>query len=242
MIDFAGADIQLENVVDLLKRELSLHTICRQLMYQKIIRAKAEEFNITVTEDEIQTDADRMRRELQLESAQKTIEWLQEKMITADDWENSIHDRLLTQKVADVMFGETSNREFNQRKLDYEKVLLYKILLPSSHLAQELAYQIEEEEISFFEAAHRYDTDTVRRRCCGYEGEVSRWALEPEVAASIFGAPSQTVVGPIELGSMYGLFFVDEFVEPTLDESVYRSICDRFFYEWLDTEILRHSP
>lgn len=239
MIDFAGVTIQEKSVVDLLKRELSLHTICRQLMYQTIIKNKAQEFEIDVTDSEIQIEADRMRRELQLENAQKTIEWLQEKMITADDWEASIRDRIFTQKVADAMFGNAANREFQQRQLDYEKVLLYQIVTADSHLAQELAYQIEEAEISFFEAAHRHDSSEIRRRCCGYEGEVSRWELSADVAASVFGSPIQTVIGPMALEQGYGLFFVDALIQPELDEKVYRTICDRLFYDWLDAELQR---
>ena len=239
MIDFAGVGIQLESVVDLLKRELTLHTICRQLIYQKIIRANAKERGLNVTEDEVQAEADRVRRELQLESAQETLEWLQERMITADEWEASICDRLLAQKLADNMFSEAATRQFNENQLDYEKVSLYKILTDNFSLAQELAYQIEEEEISFFEAAHRYDSDVERRRCCGYEGEVSRWVLDPDLAASLFGAPPQTLVGPIEIGESYGLFFVDEFVAPQITEEIHRAICDRLFYEWLDRELTR---
>jgi parvulin-like peptidyl-prolyl isomerase len=239
MIDFAGVGIQLESVVDLLKREMTFHTICRQLIYQRIIRASAKERNIEVTDDEIQAEADRVRRELRLENAQKTLEWLQERMITADEWEASIRDRLLSQKLADAMFGETATHQFNQQKLDYEKVSLYKIVILDSKLAQELTYQIEEEEISFFEAAHRYDDDPIRRRCCGYEGEISRWALPPDIAAVVFCAPAQTIVGPISLGRGYGLFFADEFIEPKLTEETYRAICDRLFYQWLDSELQR---
>lgn len=180
-----------------------------------------------------------MRRELQLESAQKTQDWLKERMITADEWEESIRDRLLAQKLADAMFSDTATQQFNQQKLDYERISLYKIVTADRALAQELAYQIEEEETSFFEAAHRYDSDPARRRCCGYEGEISRWALSPDVAASVFGAPAQTVIGPVVLEQAYGLFFVDEFIEPELTPETYRTIRDRLFYEWLDRELQR---
>ncbi len=242
MIKFAGIGIQIESVVDLLKQELSLHTICRQLIYKRIIRTSAQERGIEVTEEESQAEADRLRRELRLESAQKTLEWLQERMITADEWEASIRDRLLAQKLADTMFGQTATRQFHQQRLDYEKVSLYKIATSDRKLAQELAYQIEEGEISFFEAAHRYDNDLNRQRCCGYEGELSRWSLPPDITASVFGAPAQTVIGPINLEPEYGLFFVDEFIQPELTEEVYRAACDRLFYEWLDREMQRLEP
>ena len=180
-----------------------------------------------------------MRRELQIESAQKTYEWLQERLITADDWEESIRDRLLSEKLADAMFSTAATQQFNQQKLDYERISLYKIVTTDRALAQELVYQIEEEEISFFEAAHRYDSDLDRRRRCGYEGEISRWALSPDVAASVFGASAKTVVGPVFVEPMYGLFFVDEFIEPELTTETYCSIRDRLFHDWLNRELQR---
>jgi parvulin-like peptidyl-prolyl isomerase len=239
MINFTDMGVQIEGVVDLLKRELTFHTICRQLAYQKIIRAKAKERGIEVADSEIQAEADRMRRELHLESVEKTQEWLQERLITADEWEDSIRNRLISQKLADAMFGEVAIRQFNQRKLDYEKISLYKIVVSDGSLAQELAYQIEEKEISFFEAAHDYDNSPERRHCCGYEGEISRWTLSPDIAASVFASPLQTVIGPLVVGEGYGLFFVDELIEPELTEETRRAICDRLFYEWLDSELKR---
>ncbi|MEL6814334.1 MAG: peptidylprolyl isomerase, partial [Cyanobacteria bacterium J06598_3] len=82
---------------------------------------------------------------------------------------------------------------------------------------------------------------TERRRCCGYEGEISRWALAPDVAACVFAAPAKTVIGPMVLDQEYGLFFVDEFIKPELTEDLHRTICDRLFYEWLEAELQRNA-
>ena len=242
MVSFAGLDIEVNSIVDFLKKELRLHTVCRQLICKQIIQEKAHELGVTVSDDEIQAKADELRRELRLESAQKTMTWLQERLITADEWEDSIREHLISEKLVVEMFRETANYRFQQQQLDFEKILLYKIETANSKLAQELAYQIEEEEISFFEAAHRYDRTLDRRRTCGYEGEVSRWALDPDVAASLFAAPAHTVIGPVAEDHVSVLFYVDEFVEPALTPQTHRAICDRLFAEWLDAELQRRMP
>ncbi len=239
MTNFAGIDIQADNIIVFLKQELTFHTVCRQLTNKMIIHANAQERGITVTDDEVQAEADRLRRELKLESTQKTLEWLKEKMITTDDWEQSIYDHLLREKMATAMFSQDAAKQFHQSKLDYEKVVLYKIVIDNPQLAQELAYQIEEEEISFFEAAHLHNVEAHHRRNCGYEGEISRWALAPDTAASIFSAPAKTVVGPLSIETLCALFYVDEFVEPELTEAVHKEICDRLFLAWLDSELQR---
>lgn len=114
------------------------------------------------------------------------------------------------------MFGEAATRQFNEKKLDYAKVSLYKIVTADVSLAQELVYQ--------------------------NEGEISRWVLDPDVAANVFGAPAHTVIGPIAIGEEYGLFLVDEFIAPQMMEAIHRSICDRLFYDWLDKEITGLEP
>jgi len=238
-MNFAGIDIQADNIIVFLKQELTFHTVCRQLANKMIIHAGAQERSITVADDEVQAEADRLRRELKLENVQKTLEWLKEKMITTDDWEQSIHDHLLREKMATAMFSDAATQQFHQSKLDHERVVLYKIVTNHPQLAQELAYRIEEEEISFFEAAHLHNLDAHQKRNCGYEGEISRWALAPDTAASIFSAPVKTVVGPLVLDTLCALFYVDEFIKPELTEAIHKEICDRLFSEWLDSELQR---
>ncbi len=114
-------------------------------------------------------------------------------MISVEEWADGIRDRLLAHHLAEFLFGQDIEKIFAQNKLDFEQVLLYQIVVPYEKLAQELFYEIEEEEISFYEAAHLYDLDERRRHQCGYEGKLYRWALKPEIAAVAFN----TAIGQI---------------------------------------------
>ncbi|NJM98474.1 MAG: peptidylprolyl isomerase [Phormidesmis sp. RL_2_1] len=140
------------------------------------------------------------------------------------------------------MFAEEAKVQFEQNRLDYEQVELYRMVVDNAQIAQELSYQIEESEINFFEAAHLYDINPVRRAYCGYEGPKSRWALEPDIAASVFGSEPQAVIGPFALAEGYTLLFIDRFIIPELTDEVYQQIRDRKFNRWLETEIQRLQP
>lgn len=242
MVTFSGIDIRAEELIDILRRDLKFNELARRALSLRIIHTEAAKRHVEVEDAELQTESDRMRRELKLESAQKTMSWLDEQNLSADEWEESIRDRLLTQKLADAMFKDAARAQFVQNKLDYEQASLYRVIVPSVQVAQELIYQIEENEITFFEAAHLYDIDPLRRAYCGYEGNISRWTLDPDIAASVFGAEPLTVLGPYTLKEGHALFFVDSFIVPELTDEIYQEIRDHKFQQWLAAEIQRLSP
>jgi parvulin-like peptidyl-prolyl isomerase len=109
--------------------------------------------------------------------------------------------------------------------------------VPYEQVAQELFYQIEESEISFYEAAHLYDVDDRRRYVCGYEGKVNRWSLSPEIAAAIFSANIGQVVGPLKTEQGYHLFWAEEFIPATLTPEHRQEIQHKLFQDWLNQEL-----
>jgi parvulin-like peptidyl-prolyl isomerase len=229
--------LEPETVVEFLKREVQIKEVCQKILYKRAIARAAESRDIRVTAEEIQVEADRQRYQNRLESAADTLSWLEEQMITPADWEAGIREALLTQKLAEALFGGEVNRYFTEHRLDFEQILLYKITVPYEQLAQELFYQIEENELSFYEAAHLYEIDQQRRLQCGYEGKLYRWSLSPEIAAMVFGARLGEVIGPFKSEQIYVLLMVEEFVAAELTPAIHQEIVSRLFREWLDSEL-----
>ena len=236
MIDFCGIPIESEEIVDFLKREMLLKEVCQKIVSQKIIKKAAAEREITVTPEEIQTEADSIRYGKRLEKASDTLAWLVDQMVTADEWEKGIGDRLLAKKLAEHLFDKEVEKYFAQNRLDFDQFILYQIVVPYEQLAQEIFYQIEEEEISFYEAAHLYDIDEKRRYFCGYEGKVYRWGFPPDIAASVFSASIGEVIGPLKTEQGYHLFMVEEFIPAELTPQRRQEIINRLSKEWLEGE------
>ncbi len=226
-----------DEIIAFLKKNIHLKEIYQGGLQQKVIDLAARERGIIVTPEEIQAECDRLRHEKRLEKASDTLAWLADEMITADELEAGICDRLLAQKLSEHLFSQEVEKFFNQNRLDFEQVSLYQIIIPSERVVQELLYQIEEKEISFYEAAHLYDLDERRRNQCGYEGKLYRWSLKPDIAAVIFSAKPFEIVPPIQSEQGYHLFWVEAFIPGELTPERHQEILDRMFKEWLANEL-----
>ncbi|NJL50160.1 MAG: peptidylprolyl isomerase [Leptolyngbyaceae cyanobacterium SM2_5_2] len=243
MVRLAGLSINSEDVVSYLRKEVELKGVYEKILARQIIDRVAKEREVIVTSDEIQAEADQFRYQHKLENAAQTFDWLEDQLLTPDVWESGIQERLLIKKMAESLFGQQVETYFVQNKIQYEQAVLYRLVVPYQPLAQELFYQVEEQEISFFEAAHLYDVDEQRRLACGFEGKLSRWQLRPDTAARVFGAMPREVIGVIQSEAGFELLMVEEFIDARLTAETRQNILDHLFNEWLNSEMnyLVHS-
>ncbi|MEG4403984.1 peptidylprolyl isomerase [Microcoleus sp. MON2_D5] len=237
MKDFYRPLIEASEIIELLRQEMQLKTFTQKVLQKKVIEKAARERGLTVTPDEIQAVGDQLRREKRLEKAADTIAWLVDQMISVEDLEAGICDRLLSQKLAEHLFSKEVEKIFVQNKLQFDQIILYQIIVANPQLAQELFYQIQEGEISFFDAAHLYDIDENRRHICGCEGKVYRWGLKPDIAVAVFSAKPGEVIRPIETELGYHLFLVEKFLPAELTPERYQEILHNLFNEWLANEV-----
>lgn len=237
MVSLAKIPVPSEQIVGFLRKNLRLKETYQDILYQQVVAQAAQDRGLTLSEQEIQVESDRIRREKRLEKAADTLAWLTDEMITPEDWEAGIRDRLLAQKLAESLFAKEVEKFFTQNKLDFEQVSFYQIIVPNERVAREVLYQVEEQEISFYEAAHLYDIDEKRRHQCGYEGKVYRWSLKPDIAAEVFNAQLRAVVGPVQTEQGCHLLMIEEFIPAQLTPERYQEIRDRMFKEWLASEL-----
>lgn len=237
MIEFKGEMIRPEEIIAYLKKNMRIKEVCNSILSQKIINKAAQERGLAMTAADIQAEADRLRYENHLVKASDTLAWLTDQLTTPDDWEVGIGDRLLAEKLAHSLFAKDVEKFFAEKQLDFDSVILYQIVVPYPQLAQEICYQIEEGEMSFYEAAHLYDIDEKRRIQCGYEGKLYRWNCKPDLAAVVFSAPVGDVIGPLTINSASYLLMVDEFIPAELTPEIHQDIVNRMFQEWLAAEL-----
>ncbi|MEG4988186.1 peptidylprolyl isomerase [Microcoleus sp. BR0-C5] len=237
MKDFYGPLIEASEIIELLRQQQQIKTFSQKVLQKKVIEKASRERGLTVTPEEIQAEGDQLRREKRLEKAADTIAWLVDQMISVEDLEAGICDRLLAQKLAEHLFSKEVEKIFVQNKLQFDQIILYQIVVASPQLAQELFYQIQEGEISFFDAAHLYDIDENRRHICGCQDKVYRWGLKPDIAVAVFSAKPGEVIRPIETELGYHLFLVEKFLPAELTPERYQEILHNLFNEWLANEV-----
>jgi parvulin-like peptidyl-prolyl isomerase len=236
-VDEKVNDINEHEISHFLKYTLQYEAVQEALLKQRIISRVAADRQIEITDDEIQEEAERQRRELRLERASDTMAWLQSQSIDGDDWEVGIRAQLLHEKLKKELFERDIHKFFNQNRLEFDTVVLYQIVVPYAPLAQELFYQIEEEELSFYEVAHAYDVDEMRRYRCGYEGFIRRVNLPTALSLAIFSAPQGKLTGPIQTEQGYHLLLAEKFIKAELTDDVRDELFDRLFQEWLQSEL-----
>lgn len=233
-----GILVEPDKVISLLKKKIQFKEVYQQVLQDNIIQQAAQERGVTVSSQEIQAQCDRLRHEKRLESASDTMTWLADQMIAVEELEIGIRDHLLAEKLADYLFNQDVEKFFAQNKIDFEQVLIYQIVVPYPKLAQEILYQVEEAEISFYEAAHLYDIDERRRYHCGYEGKLYRWNLKPAIAAVVFNSRKVgELIGPVTVDKQSHLLMVEQFIPAELTPEIYQSIRQRLFKQWLDGEL-----
>jgi parvulin-like peptidyl-prolyl isomerase len=239
MVRFNNVEIATAKINAYLQQEFKLKGICSEILHQKIIAEASSARNISVAESEVEEEANKTRSALRLEKAADTLAWLKDNLLDPEQWEVAITNRLLRQKLAEHLFDSKVESYFAQNRLDYDRFVLYQLVVPYEKLAQELFYQIEEEEISFYQAAHLYDVDRQRRYVCGYEGEVRRWDYHPDIAAAIFTTPVAIgeVIHPIKTKQGYHLFKIENYLPAELTPKIRQEIIDQLFEEWLHSEL-----
>ncbi len=238
MNNFSSFFLDPLEIIGFLKQELLLREICQKTVRQNIISRTCQTLNLTITAAEIQAEISRFRTQRNLEMMPDWVAWLDQQMLTLSEWETAVQSQLLTQKLTNYLFAHEIENTFNQRQADFDQVLFYQIVLPYERLAQELLYQIEENEISFYEAAHLYDIDEQRRLKCGYGGKLYRWQLAPELATITFNAKLMEVSGPFQFPDQtYNLIRVEEFLPAQLTSEIYKFFLDEKLDQWLRSEL-----
>jgi len=245
MVKYKSVEIAPDEINEYLKQELKLKEVSDKILQQRIVVAAAAERDLRVSETEVEAEANKIRSSLKLEKAADTLAWLDDNFLSPDEWEIAITNQLLSQKLAEHLFGSQVEAHFAKNRLDFDRFVLYQLVVPYEKLAQELFYQVEEEEISFYQAAHLYDIDRQRRYVCGYEGEVHRWDYHPDLTASLFKTPVVVgeLIGPLKSKQGYHLFKIEDYLPASLTAQIRQEIIDELFQGWLDSELeyLLHS-
>ncbi|KAB8321060.1 peptidylprolyl isomerase [Tolypothrix campylonemoides VB511288] len=237
VVNFFGLSVDRLEILSYLRKNLHLKEVCKNIYYKNIIYQAAQERSLIVTPEEIQTEINYLRLEKYLETDDDIIVWLTEQMLTVEDWEEAIRDRLLEQKLSESLFSQEVEIFFIQNQRNFDQVLLYQLVVPYEHLAHELFYQISEQEISFYEAAHLYDIDEKRRDKCGYVGKTYRYNFNPELAVIVFNAGVGELIGPVRTQDGIHLLTVEEFIPSELTTTIRQNILNQMFMQWLENQL-----
>nr|AVH79526.1 hypothetical protein [Synechococcus sp. PCC 9341] len=226
-----------QEIIKQLKLSGKMPEIIEGIVNRQIITQEGNHVQINVETEELQQAADQFRLANNLQSAEETHKWLEKNQLSVEDFEEMLHFSIVSGKLANHLFADKIEPYFYQNQLNYAKVIMYEVILDDEDLAMELYYAIDEDEMSFWEVAHQYIKDQELKRKGGYLGKVKRQELKPEISATVFAANPPQVLKPIMTSQGVHLIFVEEIIQPKLDEKTHYQILADLFSEWLKKQV-----
>lgn len=226
-------NISTSEIVHQLKLSCQIPEIVEAIATQTVINQAASEARIEVTEAELQEEGDKLRLEKKLATAKDTWGWLNRNHLSIQDFEELVRNNLIYKKLANHLFAPQVEKFFYENRINYEAAVTYEVILEDRDLALELFYAFEEGEITFSEIARLYIQDPELRRAGGYQGVRHRKDFRPEVAAAVFAASPLQILKPITSPKGIYLIWVEEIIQPELEDNLRQQIIDELFTDWL---------
>ena len=231
--------ISPKEAIHYLKMSCQIPDVIEGIASRKIIADTASKEGITVEDDELQQEGDRLRFAKKLVKASDTWAWLQTHHLSLDEFEQLVYNKVLSKKVAHHLFNDKVEAFFYQNQLDFVKAVTYEVVLDDYDLALELFYALEENELTFQEVAREYIPNPELRRASGYQGVRQRKDFRPEIAAAVFAATPPQIIKPIVTPKGVYLIWVEEIIQPELNEQLRERIITDLFNGWLKQQIIQ---
>ncbi|MDJ0674262.1 MAG: peptidylprolyl isomerase [Calothrix sp. MO_167.B42] len=229
--------ISISDIIHRLKLSCQIPSVIEAIASQTIILETANKAGIEVTEAELQSECDKVRLEKKLATAKDTWAWLDKHHLSVMDFEELVHNSLISKKLANHLFSTKIEKFFYENRIDYDAAVTYEVVFEDRDLAFELFYALEEGEITFPEIARLYIQDIELRRTYGYQGVKYRKDFRPEIASVIFATSLPGIIKPISTPKGVYLIWVEEIIQPELDEVLRDKIISESFNDWLNREL-----
>jgi peptidylprolyl isomerase len=194
---------------------------------------KAKALNLTVSDDDLQTQVDNLRIALGLHNSKDTLEFLSRAGLTVEDLERFCETVLQTEAVKDHLANDAEIKAyFINNRSEFDLARISSAIVKDENLTNEIAMQVNEEDEDFHKLARMHSLDEATKYAGGYVGLISRKVLPDEVSAKVFNAQNGDLLGPFAVSNGYQLILVEELIKPELDEQLSRRIREKIFDGW----------
>lgn len=229
--------ISSSDIIHSLKLSCQIPNVVEAIASQSIIAEAAQEAGITVTPEEVQEQGDELRFAKKLVKAKDTWTWLEKHHLSVNEFDELAYNNILSRKLANHLFSHQLEKHFYEHQLEYIAAVTYEVVFEDRDLALEVFYALEEGEINFPEIARLYIPEPELRRAYGYQGLRYRKDFRPEIGAAVFAAAPPEALKPITTPKGVYLIWVEEVIQPQLDEQLRQKIITELFADWLKQQI-----
>lgn len=227
-----------QRILKYLKLSGQLSPIVEDIVKQEIVLSKAQDLGIKVSEKDLQQKSDSLRIAKKLYTTEDTLAWLKEQYLTLDDFEELVRLEVTIEKLMQNLFTAEVEPFFYKHQQDFVGAVMYEVFLNDNDLALDLFYSLTENEITFNQVVNDHISDPQQRRLGGYKGIVTRQNLRPEISSAIFAAQPPQIIRPIITSVGVHLIYVEEIIQPVLNDLLRSQILHQLFNNWLKQEMV----
>ncbi|HEY9624666.1 MAG TPA: peptidylprolyl isomerase [Crinalium sp.] len=222
-----------DEILAYLRRSGKIAEIAALAEHDALILSLCEQFNLTISDEELQAAGNEFRRSHNLFSASETENWLTQQRMTADDWAEGIRVKLLEQALKEHLFGEQVDTHYLNNRREYKRVALSQILVQDLTDALKIVHALREENASFCALAIEYSKGKQSKEKGGFSGIHFLPKLMPEVAQAIVDAKEGDVTDPIQTKLGYHVIRIEKWFPLHFSESLRADVMDSLFQAWL---------
>ena len=207
--------------------------ITRQYLLEKEVRERAiAEPSLEVLEQFILE----LRMQQGLTTIDKFQTWLASQGLTYHDFREKMKFLIQIETCKTNITEPQLESYFLEQRKNLEKLVLSRIVVDSSQVAQDLKDKLEKGSVDFFQLAKEYSIvdDAV---IGGALGSVSRGDLPKEIALSLENCTAGQIIGPLVIETRYCLLKVEEIIPAQLDNSLKQALEIELFNQWLKNRI-----
>lgn len=208
--------------------------IIRQYVLEQELQARQAE---KIDPSSIEKAINQFRHENQLIESGSFQQWLIDRQIDYDTFVQQTITSLKFQQLVSEVTEPKLQEYFIDKKLFLDRVVLSRLVVEDKELAEELKYQVVEEEAKFEELVQEYSLteDSVVN---GMMGAISRGKLPDIIRSAVDSGNSGDLLGPIQMEPRWCLFRIEKILPASLaDIEIKQLLQKEIFEEWVGEKI-----
>jgi len=232
LVQVNGRMLTMEDAVAFLDVLWNEAPILERIVEACLIREELEKRPIEVSDEELQTGMDGLRRTHKLYTADDTHRWMQQRGMNHEQLERLVVGNLTCAKLRTRVAEERTASYFEAHRDELDIAYIARIECADEATARGLHHRIASGAIDFFEGAQQQFLASTNHECFTFETLRRRDSRE-DLGAAIFAGACGDVVGPFRVGRSHVVARLLSMRPARRDEATNAVIEQILFDQWI---------
>lgn len=213
---------------------LSQYQLLPQFLREWVVDQAITSMTCTVEECETAIQQFYEQHQLTTDSAKK--HWANQHHLTVEQLKPLAIRQYKLEKFKQETWGNQLETYFLQRKAQLDRAIYFLLRVHDGALAQELFFQLENNEQTFEQLAARYSQGP-EARTGGLVGPVALETLHPLLAKCLQTSQANQLYTPIRIGGWFVVIKTKQFLPAQLNNPIRQQLLNELFTIWLNKKV-----